>query len=464
MNFTQFLLILRARWRVATLALLVTVATTVGVSLLLPSSYTATVSLVVDSKSKDPVTGVLFPSQLLPGYLATQVDIINSRNVALKVVDGLKLTQSPSVRADFQKDTGGQGDIRYWVADLLLKKLDVQPSRESSVIGVNFSGTDPRFAAIVANAFAQAYVQTNLDLRVDPARQTNDWYEGQVKQLRANLEKAQSALTEYQRSKGLVVGDERSIDVETARLADLSSQLVAAQSQTYQSTSRQGQSQNALAEVEQNPLVQGLKRDLSQAESNLSQLAEKVGRNHPQYLAAQAQVDSLRAKLNTEITLATRTVGTTARVAQRSESDIRGALAAQKSKVMALRQQRDEASVLLRDVSNAQQLYDAAQQRAGQSRLESLSTQTDIAVLNPAVPPIEPSSPRILLNTALAILLGTLLGIGLAFLMEMIDRRVRSAADLADGLNILVLGELICSPGKRRPRLIQGHATPVATA
>ncbi|MCP5277270.1 MAG: chain length determinant protein EpsF [Thiobacillus sp.] len=450
MNFTQFLLILRARWLVATLALAVTVATTLVVSLILPKNYTATVSLVVDSKSKDPVTGMMLPSQLLPGYLATQVDIIQSQNVALRVVDGLKLTTFPAVQQDFQASTDGQGDIRQWMAELLLKKLEVTPSRESSVIQVSFSGSDPRFAAAIANAFAQAYVQANLDLRVEPAKQVNAWYEGQLKQLREYLEKAQTALTDYQRDKGLVVGDERSIDVETARLAELSSQLVAAQAQTYDSTSRQVQSGNALAEVEQNPLVQGLKRDLSVAEANLSQMAEKMGKNHPQYQAAQAQVTVIREKLNSEIKLATRSVGTTARVAQSREGEIRGALAAQKSKVMALKRQRDEASVLIREVANAQALYDAAMQRAGQSRMESLANQTDIAVLNPAVAPLEASSPKVLLNTILAVFLGALLGVGLAFLMEMIDRRVRSAEDLATGLDIPVLGELSWKPRGRR--------------
>lgn len=442
MNFTQFLLILRARWLVATLALAVTVATTLVVSLILPKSYTATVALVVDSKSKDPITGMLLPSQLLPGYLATQVDIIQSQNVALRVVDGLKLTSYPGVQADFQASAQGQGDIRQWMADLLLKKLEVTPSRESSVIRVSFSGADPRFAAGVANAFSQAYVQANLDLRVEPAKQINTWYEGQVKQLRDNLEAAQTALTAYQREKGLVVGDERSIDVETARLAELSSQLVAAQAQTYDSTSRQGQSSNALAEVEQNPLVQGLKRDLSMAEANLSQLAEKMGTNHPQYQAAQAQVSALRDKLSIEIKLATRSVGTTAKVAQNREGELRASLASQKNRVMALKAQRDEASVLIREVANAQAMFDAAMQRSGQSRMESLATQTDIAVLNPAVPPLEASSPKVLLNTLLAVFLGSLLGIGLAFLMEMIDRRVRSAEDLSAGLDLPVLGEL----------------------
>ena len=269
MNFSQFLLILKARWLVAVLALGVTVATTLVVSLLLPKNYTANVSLVVDSKAKDPITGTLLPMQLLPGYLATQVDIIKSQNVALKVVDGLKLSENPTIRQQYQESGQTGGDIRHWLSDLLLKKLDVKPSRESSVIQVEFEGADPRFAAIVANAFAQAYVHTNLELKVEPAKQTTAFYDDQIKQLRGTLEKAQSALSDYQQKKGLVASDER-IDVETARLAELSSQLVAAQAQTYDSTSRQSQSQNALAEVEQNPLIQGLKRDLAVGETKLS--------------------------------------------------------------------------------------------------------------------------------------------------------------------------------------------------
>ncbi len=441
MNFTQFLLILKARSLVALLALGVTVATTVIVSLLLPKSYTATNTLIVDAKAKDPVTGALLPAQLMPGYMATQVDILQSQNVGLKVVQGLKLTENAQVRADFQAATDGQGSIQHWLTDLLLKKLEVTPSRESAAIQVSFSGADPRFAAVVANAFAQAYINTNLELKVEPARQTSQWFEAQIKGLRENLEKAQGKLSSYQRAKGLIASDER-IDVETARLAELSSQLVGAQSQTFDSSSRQSQSGNALAEVEQNPLIQGLKRDLAMGETKLVELGQKVGKNHPQYQRAQAEVDSLRAELNAEMKTVTRSVGTTVKVAQGREADIRNALAAQKARILALKQQRDEAAVLVRDVENAQRVYDTALQRFNQSALESQNTQTDVVVLNPAVPPLEESSPKILLNTILAIFLGGLLGIGLAFLMEMIDRRVRSAEDLSAALDMPVLGEI----------------------
>lgn len=441
MNFTQFLLILKARSLVALLALGVTVATTVIVSLILPKNYTATNTLVVDAKAKDPVTGALLPAQLMPGYMATQVDILQSQNVGLKVVQGLKLTENAQVRADFMEATEGQGSIQHWLTDLLLKKLEVTPSRESAVIQVSFTGADPRFAAVIANAFAQAYINTNLELKVEPARQTSAWFESQIKGLRENLEKAQAKLSSYQREKGLIASDER-IDVETARLAELSSQLVGAQSQTFDSASRQSQSGNALAEVEQNPLIQGLKRDLAVGETKLAELGQKVGKNHPQYQRAQAEVDALRAELNAEMKTVTRTVGTTAKVAKGRESDIRNALAQQKSRVLSLKQQRDEASVLVREVENAQRVYDTALQRFNQSALESQNTQTDVVVLNPAMPPLEASSPKVLLNTVLAIFLGGLLGIGLAFLMEMIDRRVRSAEDLSAALDMPVLGEI----------------------
>lgn len=454
MNFTQFLLILKARWLVALLALLVTVGTTLAISLLLPKNYTASVSLLVDAKSKDPVTGALLPTQLLPGYMATQADIIKSQNVALRVVDGLKLTQVDAIRKSFQTSAKGQGDIRYWMANLLMNKVDVKPSRESSVMQISFEGSDPRFVSVIANAFARAYIQTNLDLRVQPARLTSAWYEDQIKQLREDLEKAQARLSAYQRDKGLVASDER-IDVETARLAELSSQLVAAQAQTYDTTSRQQQSGNSLAEVEQNPLVQNLKAEVARSEAQLSQLAEKVGRNHPQYLRAQAELDSLRGKLDKEMKSAVRVVSTTAKVAQGREGEIRASLAAQKTKVLALKQQRDEAALLIRDVENAQRVYDQALQRFGQTRLESQTTQTDIAVLNPAVPPTEPSSPKVLLNTLLAVFLGTLLGVGLALLAEMIDRRVRSAEDLVSSLEIPVLGEL-SKRAKKYRRLNRG--------
>jgi chain length determinant protein EpsF len=448
MNITQFLLILNARKWIILLTLLVTVATTLVVSLLLPKQYTASSTLVLNFKSSNPVTGVVLPIQFMPSYLITQADIIGSHNVALKVVDNLKLAESPAVQQQFKEATQGKGNVRDWLAGNLQKKLSAKPSRESSVIEIGFTGSDPAFAATIANAFAEAYIQTSLELSVQPARQSSAWYDQQISQLRENLEKAQTRLSQYQREKGVVLSDER-IDVETARLAELSGQSVAAQSAAYDAMSRQSQ-REASAEVANNSLVQNLKVQMAQSEARLAELEKKTGKNHPEYQRAVAQLESIKQDLDAAIRTATRSVATTASAAQQRLGNMRSAVATQKAKVLELKKKRDEISVLVRDVENAQRIYDSALQRAGQIRLESQSSQTEIAVLNQALPPNDASSPKVMLNTILAFFLGGLLGIAIGFLMELIDRRVRSDQDLSEEIGIPVLGNIMKNQTGRR--------------
>jgi chain length determinant protein EpsF len=447
MNFLQLLLILRARKWIVLGALLVTVTTTALVSLfLLPKEYTANATLVVDSKSKDPFSGQLVPSQMFPGYMATQVDIIKSKTVGLKVIDGLKLVDAPGTRERYMASTEGKGDIRNWLADLLLKKLEVEPSRESSVIQISFDASDPQFAAIVTNAFAKSYIETNLEFRVEPARQTAAWFDNQITQLRENLENAQTKLSDFQRDQGIVESEER-MDVESRRMAELSSQMVAAKSATYESTSRVGQS-SALPEVINNPVVQGLKAQVAQGEGRLADLASKVGKNHPQYQSLDAELQILRGKLDNEIRTATRGVSATASVARQREGSLTAAYEAQKKRVLGQKKQREELMLLVGEVQNAQRIYDAALARYGQTRMEAQSTQTDITILNPAIAPTESSKPRVFLNVMLAVFLGAMLGIVMAFMMEMLDRRMRSAYDITS-FGIPVLGELRKKPSGR---------------
>jgi chain length determinant protein EpsF len=440
MNFTQFLLILKARHRIILITFGITVLTTLAVNLLLPKSYKAVTSLVLNYKGMDPVTGLTLPAQLMPGYMATQIDIITSRNVALKVVDQLKIAENLMAQEQFNKATKGKGDIHAWFADLLLNNLEAKPSRESSVIEIAFNGGDPDFAANVANAFAEAYQQTNIQLKVEPAQKAAEFLGLQTKTLRANLEAAQAKLSKYQQEKGLtsVMGN---LDVESARLNDLSSQLVMAQSQTFEATSRQQRTSGTGDEspdVAANPVVQNLKIEITRAESKFSELAQRVGESHPQYLAAQAELNKLKSQLLEETRKATNTIGGTAHIHQQREGELRAALAAQKARVLELNLSRDELSVLQRDAENAQRAMDAASQRFTQTTLEGSANQTDIAILNPAIAPQRAASPRVFFNTLLSIFLGGMLGIGLGLLAEMVDRRVRSRDDISELLKVPV--------------------------
>lgn len=452
MNFAQFLLILRARARIILITFGLTVLTTVVVSLLLPKSYKATTTLVLNYKGMDPITGIAIPAQLMPGYMATQVDIITSRNVAAKVADKLKISESAAAKDQFNEAAEGKGNIRDWFADLLLQKLDVEPSRESSVISISFSGADPEFAAVVTNAFADAYQQTNIQLKVEPSLNAASYLSSQANTLRDNLEQAQARLSTYQQEKGLTSAIEQ-LDVENARLNDLSAQLVMAQSQAIEASSRQaGARANAeeSPDVASSPLVQGLKVDLARMESKLAELSQRVDHNHPQYQSARAEADKLRTNLQKEIRRATARVGGSARIYRQREAELRAAVAAQKVRVLELNRSRDQSMVLQKEVESAQRGLDAVNQRFTQTSLEGQANQTEVAVLNPAIAPLEPSSPKVMLNVLLSVFLGGMLGVGFGLLAEMMDRRVRSSDDIIEALDIPVLAVIQSKSALRR--------------
>lgn len=445
MNVHQFLLILRARRKIILSVLLATVLLTLGFSLMQAKTYKATASVLLNYKGVDPLTGLTMPGQLLPGYMATQIDIISSKNVALRVVDALRLASSPAVVQQFNEAGEGRGTVRDWLADLLLKKLEIVPSRESSVVEISFKGADPQFAAAVANAFADEYQKITVQLKTEPAKKASIYFNEQTKQLRDNVEAAQARLSKYQQEKGIVSLDNNRVDVELSRLNDLSAQLVAAQAAAMEGSSRQRMATGSGAsspDVANNALVQNLRVGLAQAEARFADTTQRYGRNHPQYQAAQAEVAKMRADLNAAMGTISKSVGNNAEVLRQREAELRAAVAAQKARVLELNRARDELGPLLKDLDSAQRAFDAASGRFSQTRIEAQSEQSDIALLNPATAPMQPSGPRVLLNTLVAFVLGTVLGLGLALLLELLNRPIRSAADMKDLLGIPVLGTI----------------------
>lgn len=450
MDFSQFLSLLRARIWVFLATLVLTVATTIGISMYMQPQYKATTTLVFDTKGIDPILGVMLPFQMMPAFMATQVDVIQSHRVATEVVRMIRATENQNVRALWQADTGGKGKIEDWFASELLKKVDVKPSRESSVIQIEVTWPDPSAAAAIADAFAVAYQRVNLDLRVEPARQSAAWFDDRLKQLRTNLESAQAKLNAYQREKGFTAQDER-LDLETARLAELSGQYTQAQAMAADANSRQrqlneflsrGASGETIPDVLANPLVQNLKAALSLSEGRLQQTKSQLGANHPEVKRLEADIEGQRARLKSEIAQAAASLGQSAKIAQKREEQLRAAVAEQKARMLRLSQGRDEMQVLMKEVDSAQRAYDTVAARAQQTNLESQASQSTVSILTRAVPPQDPSSPRIVLNTLLAVFLGTMLGIAAAFLLEMLNRRVRSPRDLADATGAPVLGSL----------------------
>lgn len=450
MNFKQFLAILRARWIVAMSVFVLIAGGTLLVSLLLAKSYSATASVVIDVKG-DPLGGLLNASGLTPAMVETQIDIIQSDRVAARVVRNLKLGENAQTRAQWRDSTNGQGDFELWLSETLQRNLEARPSRSSGVIAISYRSPDPKFAAALANAFASAYLQVALELRVDPARQYSSFFDSRAKEARENLERIQAKATAYQRDNSIISIDER-FDVETSRLNELSTQLVVLQSQSSESAIRQAQAQSLSAdkmqEVLNNSLILGLKADLARADARLQELGSRFGESHPQMVEARASAAEVKARIDAETRRIVGGVGVTNTISKQREVQLRAALDTQRAKVLRLKAIRDEGLVLQREAENAQRQYEQIAVRSNQSSIESQTNQTNIALLSEARAPNQASAPRVLLNTALGGILGLVLAVAVALGAEGVDRRLRLPSDIVEALGLPIIGK-IPKPARR---------------
>lgn len=445
MTLNQFLLMIKARYKLVLAIILTVTLSAAGISLLLPKSYTASAAVILDVKSPDPIAGMVLPAMYQPGYMATQVDLLRSERVVRGVIQKLNLTASPELREIWARDTkSAPGSMEPWLASLLLEKLDAVPAKESNVINISFTGQDPNFAAAIANSVVDSYINTTLELRVDPAKQYRAMFETQAKASREQLEAAQAKLSAYQQKNGIVATDER-LDIENARLSELSSQLVAVQGASADVRSRDNAAQGATdrsPEVLANPVLGRLSSELALLEARLKENLSIYGEAHPQVVQLKANIAELRSKIGSETGKVNASLGVTTRASKERESVIRAALEQQRQKVLALKAQRDEASVLIKDVQTAQDSYDRINARLNQTSLESQSTQTNVSVVKRASAPYQPSGPKVLINTLLALFVGLVFSIGVVATLEIWDRRLRSADDVTLTLNLPLLGAL----------------------
>lgn len=426
MSITQYLRAVWARkWMVLLLFLAVGAAGTIH-AWIQPKQYVAEAMLVLDVR-QDPLLGGFASA----ASMATQIEILRSDKVASKVVRMLGFDKSAESIQAWQKATSGKIPLDRYYANVLQQGLVVESVHGSNIISISFTAPNASFAASAATAFAQAAIDVAVELRVEPARQSADWFDSQNKVLRANLEQAQARLSKYQQDKGIVATDEK-VDREVARLDALEAELVTAQAERAEAQGRQRNSGNELSpDVQQSGLAQSLKGQLSAAQTKLIEVNNILGSNHPQRLQLEAQIAGLKQQLAAEIARVSGSASVASRVSTQKADELRALVDAQKKQVLSLRSQRDQVSVLLRDVETAQRAYEGTSQRASQLNLESQTNQTNVRILSPAVESLYPSKRKVWLNMVGSLVGGLIIGAGLAIGLELLDRRIRGAEDMA---------------------------------
>lgn len=451
MNFKQILVILKLRWWLVLLVSVLVVAATAVASMQLPKRYEAHTTLLLDVKA-DPLLATLMPSLATPGYIATQTEIIQSDRIAGRVVKMLGLAQNGAAVAQWREETEGRIPLDKYFGDVMQRGLQVVPGKGSTVMTIAFSAADPKFAAAAANTFARAYIDLGVELRVGPAREYAGFFDERAKALRVDLEAAQGKLSAFQQKKGILVSAER-LDMEMSRLASLEGALAGAIADSAETSSRQRNAgtENSV-DVQQSGAVQGLKSELARLETKLMEISTNYGSSHPMRIQLDAQIAELKQQIAREMRRVSGATTNVNRIAGQRIAELRSLVETQKRSVFSMRSERDEASLLLKELETSQRAYETVTQRRSQLANESQAEQASARVLSPAVEPLTHSFPNIPKNIIVAVVIGLLLGAAAALGWEMLDRRIRSEADMYVGDGIPVLGVMSSSPNRGQVR------------
>jgi uncharacterized protein involved in exopolysaccharide biosynthesis len=438
LSLGQIYAILHAHRAAILIIFLTVMCVAMAVVAILPRSYTATATVMVSYDVNDPLNGEEFPTGLLSSYIATQTELMQSPDVLLPVVDRLDLTKDKDLRAGYRE---GTSTLREWVAAQMAKNLAVfQGPADSHLIHISYTANHPAQAAAVANAISDVYMEQDFARSTDPVRERAQRYTEQLAQLEAKVKAAQDDVTAFHQRNGLI-DENNTADVDIAQLANLEEQLVAAQNARRAAEARATADQSVGDEVLASPLIQTLKTQLANQQSELAELETNLLPQHPHIIELKTQIASTREALDTEMARYSNNASSALSSARQVEAKLQAAVDAQRARVLNVGKMRDESAKYELALASTQEVYKRALEGYDRIMFASNSRYTSVNVVSRARAPVKATKPKVLVYLAAAAVGALGLGLFAPLLWDLTHRRVRCRDDMERDHGVEVLAE-----------------------
>ena len=403
-------------------------------------------------------------------YLETQYRILESENLARRVIAQLKLNQTAEF-GSFTKDStdskqrdssspqvfavagtarrSNATDVDTEVLKKFQDRLDIEPLKRSRLIEISFESNDPRLATQVVNTLADTYIEQNLEVRWQASQKASEWLSQQLLDMKVQLEKSEDALQQYARDNGLLFLETdkgTTENIVTQRLRELQEELTKAQTDRYEKESlyrllEQGDFA-ALPGVFDNKLMQDLTERLAELERERSRLSAIFYPDYPQVKEIQSQIDDSQERLTTERDRAAQAITNDYHAGVKREEMVQRAFQEQQKQADVIAEKSVQYNILKREADTNKQLYVGLLEKLKETGVSTSLKAANIRVVDPAYPPKRPVRPRILLNLSLALVFGVALGIGGAFLQEHLDNTFKTADEIERFLHLSVLASV----------------------
>lgn len=353
----------------------------------------------------------------------TQLKILQSDAVALTAAR--KLQQSAGQLEAPAQDSRRESEM----LDSFRGGMRVTVVPETRIMEVRYVSPDPRYAADAVNAITNAYVEQNFKTKYESTMRASDWLTKQLADLQMRVETSQQKLVDYQKTHGIVGVDEKQ-NITTAKLDDLNRQLTDAEADRIQKQAIYEQAKlgerSVLANTSPNQLVDKLRAQEADLKNQLAQMTVQFGPSYPKVAEVSSQLKETQAAIEQETRKIQGKLESEYLSALSRQRMLRGALEKQKQEANLLNEKAIQYMLLKRDVDSNRQLYEGLLTKLKEAGISAGLRSNNIRIVDPARVPTSPSQPNIPRNLAMALMLGLMGGIAIAFIQEMLDNTVKT--------------------------------------
>ena len=469
---TQVLSAIRRRKWIIIGALTASLVLGLIATLLMTPQYTAVSTLEIQRETGSfvNVEGAESKSSFVDQeFYQTQYGLLRSQALADRVATDLKLYDNVRFFEMFgagkewfedgrMKANAPARDVRIRAAGgILLRNFVVRPARLSRLVGIEFTSPDPGLSKMVVDKWAVDFIQVTLERRYGATAYAKKFLEQRLAQLRQRIDSGQRQLVAYAGREGIVnlpgtggtaggaAAPERSLaasDLET-----LNAELTKATADRIQAESRINSSAGEVREALDNTAITSLRQKRAELSADYAKMMVQFEPGYPPARALSTQIDQLDRSISREEQRVTGSIRQTYQASLAREQDLKQRVEGLKEGVLDFRRRSIQYDIFQRDVDTSRQLYDALLQRYKEIGVAGGIGVNNIAVVDPAEYPSGPSSPRLFINMALALLVGMILGIGGALAAEQVDQGITDPSEVEDSLNVPLLGTIPKSAG-----------------
>ncbi|MFZ1640251.1 MAG: polysaccharide biosynthesis tyrosine autokinase [Candidatus Contendobacter sp.] len=479
--------VVKHRWTILIFTLIVVTAVVTATYLMTPI-YRASLTLQIDREDikimkmgeVEPVEGG-WGSQ---DYYQTQYELLKSRSLALRVINQLGLADLPP------PPPSPLAQFKQWLTDWLPKTddakpeppsenariegiisgflgdLTVEPVRNSRLVKLHYNSPNPRQAAAILNAVAKSYINLNLERRFDASSYARNFLQERLQQVKVKLEDSERQLVDFARQQGIISVDDKqsivtqSLSATNVALSEAEKKRITAEAAYRQMNATRGQ---GASQILDSKTIQTLKETKAKLEAQYQDNLSIYKPAYPTMVQLRNQIGQLDSLINQEIASIRGAVAATYESARAEETLLRASLDQIKKDVLELQNRSIQFNILRREVDTNRQLYDGLLQRFKEVGVAAGVGTNNISIVDEAKTPVWPYKPNLRLNALLALVLGLLGGVGLAFLFEHLDDTFRRPEELEKLLGLPVLGVIpMTQParGEDRPMALAGHDDP----